>query len=127
MSNVTSSKKDTKSIIGTAGVQDILSALSAAGFGAVPAVCIGGVNNSNAQQVMMECSAAPRKSLDGIAVVSAVIAAVDPAAASRDLLGKVITGRIPDAIRAVSASKPLSHNMTNLVCLFILFIILYER
>ncbi|KAM0253886.1 hypothetical protein ACHAQJ_007118 [Trichoderma viride] len=111
----TPTKKDTKSIIGTAGIRTILLALSGAGHASIPTVCIGGINGSNATSVLIESSAAPAKSLDGIAVVSALVAAADPAAAARDLLGKVVAGRIPDVIRAVAATTPLSHNMTNLV------------
>lgn len=109
------SKKDTKSIIGTAGLRAILLGLASAGHAAVPTVCIGGINGANAAAVLAESSAAPAKSLDGIAVVSALVAADDPAAAARDLLAKVVRGRIPDVIRAVAATTPLSHNMTNLV------------
>jgi thiamine-phosphate diphosphorylase/hydroxyethylthiazole kinase len=108
-------KKDTKSIIGTVGIRTILLGLSAAGHTSIPTVCIGGINGSNATSVLIESSAAPAKSLDGIAVVSALVAAADPAAAARDLLGKVAAGRIPDVIKTVAATTPLSHNMTNLV------------
>ncbi|RFU79980.1 thiamine-phosphate diphosphorylase [Trichoderma arundinaceum] len=111
----TATKKDTKSIIGTAGIRTILLGLSAAGHGSVPTVCIGGINGSNATSVLIESSAAPAKSLDGVAVVSALVAAEDTAAAARDLLGKVVAGRIPDVIKTVAATTPLSHNMTNLV------------
>ncbi|KIE02908.1 cysteine synthase B, partial [Metarhizium majus ARSEF 297] len=107
-------KKDTKSIIGPSGVADILAALDAAGHSSIPAVCIGGVNASNASAVLAG-SASPHKALDGLAVVSAIIAAADPAAASRDLLAKVITAKIPDVVAAVGMKTPLSHNMTNLV------------
>ncbi|KAK0765550.1 hypothetical protein N5P37_001485 [Trichoderma harzianum] len=111
----TSTKKDTKSIIGPGGIRSILLGLSSAGHSSIPTVCIGGINGSNATSVLAESSAAPAKSLDGIAVVSAIVAAADPAAAARDLLGKVVAGRVPDVIKAVAASTPLSHNMTNLV------------
>ncbi|KIE02907.1 Hydroxyethylthiazole kinase, partial [Metarhizium majus ARSEF 297] len=113
-SQLASSKKDTKSIIGPSGVADILAALDAAGHSSIPAVCIGGVNASNASAVLAG-SASPHKALDGLAVVSAIIAAADPAAASRDLLAKVITAKIPDVVAAVGMKTPLSHNMTNLV------------
>lgn len=109
-----SSKKDTKSIIGPSGVRDILAALAAAGHGAVPTVCIGGVNASNAGPVIAGCRAAA-KALDGIAVVSAIVAAADPAAAARDLLAKVTVAMIPQVVRAVAETTPLTHNMTNLV------------
>jgi thiamine-phosphate diphosphorylase/hydroxyethylthiazole kinase len=110
----TATKKDTKSIIGTSGVSQILSGLAAGGFPDLPTVCIGGVNVSNAQLVMTQ-SASPVKSLDGVAVVSALVAAPSPAEAARELSGKVATAKIPDVIRAVAAKSPLSHNMTNLV------------
>ena len=81
------------------------------------------------------------RSLDGVAVVSAIMGAADPKAASRELLQLVRTppafarhapplpalgqatataaerlvGRVPDLVRAVDAAHPLSHNMTNLV------------
>ncbi|KAL7901035.1 Hydroxyethylthiazole kinase family domain-containing protein [Trichoderma sp. SZMC 28014] len=110
----TQTKKDTKSIIGTSGIRSILSALSSAGH-SIPTVCIGGINSSNATAVLVESSAAPAKSLDGIAVVSALVAAEDPAKAARVLLTNVAMGRVPDVIRGVAAGTPLSHNMTNLV------------
>ncbi|KAF4121244.1 thiamine-phosphate diphosphorylase / hydroxyethylthiazole kinase [Geosmithia morbida] len=110
----TSTKKDTKSIIGPGGVSSILSALVSAGHGSIQTVCIGGVNTSNARQVMSQ-SVSPRKALDGIAIVSAIVAAEDPAAAARDLAGQVISAKVPDVVRAVADKTPLSHNMTNLV------------
>ncbi|KAL6356190.1 hypothetical protein LRP88_09781 [Fusarium phalaenopsidis] len=110
----TQTKKDTKSIIGPSGVCEILSALAAAGHGAVPTVCIGGVNGSNAGSVLT-AARSPTKALDGVAVVSAIIAARDPAAASRDLLSQVITAKIPEVVGAVANTTPLTHNMTNLV------------
>ncbi|KAL6852073.1 Hydroxyethylthiazole kinase family domain-containing protein [Trichoderma novae-zelandiae] len=111
----TSTKKDTKSIIGPSGIRSILHALAASGYASTPTVCIGGINSANATAVLVESSAAPLKSLDGVAVVSALVAAADPAAAARDLLGRVVTGRVPDVVRAVAEGTPLSHNMTNLV------------
>ena len=111
---LTHSKKDTKSIIGPHGVRDILAALAAAGHGSVPTVCIGGVNASNAGDVLA-ASSSPAKSLDGVAVVSALVAAPDPADAARRLLGQVLRARGPDVVRSVAATTPLSHNMTNLV------------
>ncbi|KAG8666237.1 thiamine biosynthetic bifunctional enzyme [Fusarium poae] len=110
----TQTKKDTKSIIGPSGVRDILSALHSAGYGSIPTVCIGGINASNTTPVLTSASS-PSKALDGVAVVSALIAAPDPAAAARDLLGKVVIAKIPEVIRAVVDKTPLSHNMTNLV------------
>ncbi|KAG6029013.1 hypothetical protein E4U41_000509, partial [Claviceps citrina] len=110
----TATKKDTKSIIGPPGVRDILHALHQAGYSSTPTVCIGGLNASNAGAVLAQ-SASPHKRLDGVAVVSALVAADDPAAVARDLLGQVICAKIPDVVAAVASKTPLSHNMTNLV------------
>lgn len=110
----TATKKDTKSIIGTAGVSSILSHLHASGRGDIPTVCIGGVNASNAKEVMTQ-SASSRKSLDGVAVVSAIVAAKDPAQAARDISGRVSSAKVPDVVKAIGEKSPLSHNMTNLV------------
>ncbi|KAL6869357.1 thiamine biosynthetic bifunctional enzyme [Amphichorda felina] len=110
----TPTKKDTKSILGPAGVSTILSSLAAHGHADLPTVCIGGVNASNTPLVLAQ-SAAPAKTLDGVAVVSAIVAAPDPAAAARDLLAKVVAAKVPDVVRAVANKGPLSHNMTNLV------------
>ncbi|KAG9258015.1 Hydroxyethylthiazole kinase family-domain-containing protein [Emericellopsis atlantica] len=110
----TSTKKDTKSIIGPVGVSSILAALAAEGHGALPTVCIGGVNASNARDVMRQ-TVSPRKTLDGVAVVSAIVAARDPAAAAREIQGAVIGAKIPEVILSIARKGPLSHNMTNLV------------
>ncbi|KAJ6780711.1 hypothetical protein PWT90_02319 [Aphanocladium album] len=111
----TATKKDTKSIIGTSGVRRILKAMVEAGHAAVPTVCIGGVNNDNAAKVLAETSAAPDKALDGVAVVSAIVTAEDPADAARQLAGHIAVAAIPLAVGAVGRTTPLSHNMTNLV------------
>lgn len=133
-----SRKKDTKSVLGPEGLRHTLDVLSEKEHGSVPAVCIGGLNASNVTQVMFRGSS-PRKPIDGIAVVSAIVAAADPEAASRQLLDLIrksdrltrtpspstsvtraaakdeILKLVPDVIKAVHEQKPLSHNMTNLV------------
>lgn len=109
--------------------------LAEKGHGGVPAVCIGGINASNIPQVLFRGSP-PENPLDGVAVVSAIMAAEDPEAESRRLLGlvkdasernsnprtgasstasKELLKLVPGAIKAVHDQKPLSHNMTNLV------------
>ncbi|KAK0327675.1 thiamine biosynthetic bifunctional enzyme [Friedmanniomyces endolithicus] len=129
----TPTKENTKSIIGTAGVRDILSDLHLCGFGGIQTVAIGGINASNVQRVMYQC-ASPTKDLDGVAVVSAIIASQDPKAAAhnlRDLLSRPppfaftahhvqlsrndIIARVPTIIARMASRKPLCHNMTNLV------------
>lgn len=99
-------------------------------------MCIGGINASNIPQVLFRGSP-PEHPLDGVAVVSAIMAAEDPEAAARKLLELVrdassrntgprtgvsaaagkdeLLRLVPGAIRAVHEQKPLSHNMTNLV------------
>ncbi|KAK6843618.1 hydroxyethylthiazole kinase protein [Apiospora arundinis] len=129
----TPTKDDTKHIIGIEGVHRMLFYLSASKF-KVKSVCIGGINATNASEVMWQ-SMAKQKSLDGVAVVSAIVAAADPEAAAQDLMRLVktppafathvraeeqyrsaeILGLVPEIIRAVHEKKPLSHNMTNLV------------
>ncbi|KAI0011792.1 TMP-TENI-domain-containing protein [Xylariaceae sp. FL0662B] len=133
----TPTKENTKSIIGVDGLQQILLKTAAVNRG-VKTVCIGGINASNVSRVMWQ-SAGKDKSLDGVAVVSAIMAAKDPEAASRELRALVrspppfarpgvavspaqqtrspaaLLGLVPEVIAAVDAKKPLSHNMTNLV------------
>lgn len=132
--NILARKTNTKSIIGTAGVRDILESLANGGFD-TPTVCIGGVNGTNLKRVMFQ-SASLQKSLSGVAVVSAIMAAPDPAAEARKLAKAVketlgnqpraiskgeaktaadILARVPDIITAVHKTTPLTHNMTNLV------------
>lgn len=129
------SKENTKSIIGVDGLQQILIQLAKA-QSSIKTVCIGGINASNTSRVMWQ-SASHGKSLDGVAIVSAIMAAVDPEAAARELgrlvkkppafaVTMITAGRLehtpellvkhcPHVIEAVAVLKPLSHNMTNLV------------
>lgn len=130
------SKTNTKNVFGPEGLRRTLAVLAEKGHGGVPAVCIGGINASNIPQVLFRGSP-PEKPLDGVAVVSAIMAADDPEAESRRLLGLVreaasrnsqprtgpssaatkeeLLKLVPGAIKAVHDQKPLSHNMTNLV------------
>lgn len=128
----TPTKENTKSILGTAGVQHILDSLASKGLD-VKTVCIGGINASNTQRVLYQ-TASPKKKLDGVAVVSAIMAAEDPEAASRNLLELIrqpppfatstaktrlsredIISQAPEIIKRMAGKKPLCHNMTNLV------------
>lgn len=139
----TPTKANSKSIIGTSGVRDILGQLHRHGLSAVSTVCIGGVNSSNLQRVLLQASHL-KKPLDGVAVVSAIMAAEDPEAASASLLnlvhspapfrsrnivalseeantGNLLIGTrdllkcIVPLFAALAEAKPLCHNMTNLV------------
>ena len=128
----TPTKEDTKTIIGTAGVQQILSSLQSDGQD-VKTVCIGGINASNAQRVLYQ-TASPQKQLDGLAIVSAIMASNDPKKATSKLAALIkqpppfatsiskpslscsdLVTKIPDVIKRMASTKPLCHNMTNLV------------
>ena len=128
----TPTKENTKSIIGTAGVKIILHRLSMMDA-KIPTVAIGGLNLSNVQRVMFQ-SKAPNKGLDGVAVVSAIMAAEDPesaAAALRQAIDTVpktmiprakenhsltiLLKQVPHIVAVLGLVSPLCHNMTNLV------------
>jgi len=128
----TLTKENSKSIIGTSGVQSILTSL-AESYPDVKTVCIGGINASNVQRVLYQ-SASRTKKLDGVAVVSALVAAKDPREAAKELRTLVaspppfacsvsqpnlsqddIIAEVPGIIKRLAQKKPLCHNMTNLV------------
>ncbi|KAH6624904.1 Hydroxyethylthiazole kinase family-domain-containing protein [Chaetomium sp. MPI-SDFR-AT-0129] len=130
----TPTKTNTKEIIGAAGVREILTRISEAGH-STQTVCIGGVNESNVQRIFYQCHS-PKKALDGVAIVSAIMAAPDPEAVSKRLHGLItskpafaadlggdqavadvrsVVHLVPLVIKHVHETTPLSHNMTNLV------------
>ncbi|KAI5362445.1 Putative hydroxyethylthiazole kinase, aldolase-type TIM barrel, thiamine phosphate synthase/TenI [Septoria linicola] len=128
----TPTKENAKSIIGTAGVQLILNSLAEKGLN-VKTVCIGGINASNTQRVLYQ-TASPEKKLDGVAVVSAIVAAKDARRAATDLRHLIsapppfassstkaplsvqdVVAKAPAIIKRMAGKKPLCHNMTNLV------------
>ena len=128
----TPTKENTKSIIGTTGVKNILHRLSTMDQ-AIPTVAIGGLNASNVQRMMFQ-SKSPSKGVDGVAVVSAIVAASDSkaaAAALRESIDSVPTtmspkakenqkvetllSQIPAIVKKLGEMSPLCHNMTNLV------------
>ena len=135
----TPTKENTKTIIGTAGVKNILDRLSMIDVG-IPTVAIGGLNLSNVERVMFQSKSpdkgldGPNKGLDGVAVVSAIMAAENPksaAAALRkaiDTIPETMSHRakgnqsiaimliqIPGIVARLAHVSPLCHNMTNLV------------
>jgi len=103
----------------------------------INAVCIGGINVSNVQRVLFQTQAQSQRSLDGVAVVSAIIAAPDPYKAAKELKSLVqspprfaqeVRGSpreeiissmgeklVPSIVRKLAERAPLCHNMTNLV------------
>ncbi|RDW93810.1 bifunctional hydroxyethylthiazole kinase/thiamine-phosphate diphosphorylase [Aspergillus mulundensis] len=129
----TPTKTNTKSIIGTAGTQAILDSIAQSGRD-VGTVCIGGINLSNVQRVLYQ-SASPRKSLDGAAIVSAIMAADDPKAAAAELAKAIATPppfvrnsegpvvretaalleTVPHIVQKLVQVHPLVHNMINFV------------
>lgn len=101
----------------------------------VSTVAIGGIKASNVQRVLYQ-SKATFKGLDGVAVISAIMAAKDPQAAASELRHRISTpppfapasstGRkprnvstllesVPAIVKKLGEVNPLCHNMTNLV------------
>lgn len=101
----------------------------------VPTVAIGGINASNVEQVLYQ-SKVSSKGLDGVAVVSAIIAAEDPKAAASELQSLIkrattvsesgsngkriskcenILRAVPALVMQLGQNKPLCHNITNTV------------
>ncbi|KAL4740619.1 hypothetical protein BDV11DRAFT_204119 [Aspergillus similis] len=129
----TPTKTNTKHIIGTAGTQAILDSIAESGRD-VGTVCIGGINLSNVQRVLYQ-SASPRKSLNGAAIVSAIMAADDPRAAAAELARAIATPPpfvrksegplvreaaglveiVPHVVQKMVEAHPLVHNMINFV------------
>ena len=96
-------------------------------------VAIGGINASNVQRVLFQSRAA-FKGFDGVAVISAIIAAEDSAKAAVELRSLIATPlsssikvtkkaakveelieKVPEIVRKLGQIVPLTHNMTNLV------------
>lgn len=129
----TATKDDTKLIIGPPGVRDILAALAEEKLD-ISTICIGSINAANVQRVLYQTST-PNKHLDGVAVVSAIMGSKKPKAAAaslRDLIRapppfarldpssmpaqvSTLLANVTTILRRVSDTKPLNHNMTNLV------------
>ncbi|MCJ1282291.1 hypothetical protein MMC26_001614 [Xylographa opegraphella] len=133
----TPTKQNTKSIIGTAGTRMILEHLAAITElpHRVSTVAIGGINASNVQRVMYQ-SKSTFRGLDGVAVVSAIIAAQSPKDAAAHLLElikspppfvgpltKKVKARtaedmirnVQNVVKQVGIVVPVCHNMTNTV------------
>ncbi|KGO73777.1 Aldolase-type TIM barrel [Penicillium italicum] len=127
----TPTKTNTKSVIGTAGTQVILDAIKDSAIGTVS---IGGINHSNVQRVLYQ-SQSPKKALDGVAIVSAIVAADDPRASAEQFIqlirnpprfaqassppraneAEVLLSEVPQIIRKMVEVHPLVHNMINFV------------
>lgn len=128
----TNTKQLKKNPIGVQGLKNILTVNA----GRVKTVAIGGINHSNIQRVLY--SSVPYNSLwklDGVAVVSCIMASVNPAMASKSLVnlfrgqgpwetGKPpqiteqttvigLVSRIPLVIKQIAQLRPLLHHITN--------------
>lgn len=131
-------KSDTKSVIGTRGTQAILNVCKTGTAHQIPCVAIGGINSKNIQRVLHQSSTHSGNYLNGIAVVSSIVAAKDPRTAARNLRSLMSTNPatfyvstppgtepikdlgsvFPKAAQLIlqhSSSGTLSHNMTNTV------------
>lgn len=127
-------KTNTKNIIGTAGVKTILDSISHLNR-TVGTVGIGGINLSNVQRVLYQ-SAATNKALDGVAVVSAIMAADDPKSVAEQFKHVIATppafitrspetssavdvnalaATVPEVVQKVVKFHPIVHSMINFV------------
>ncbi|KAL1957191.1 hypothetical protein VTO42DRAFT_6225 [Malbranchea cinnamomea] len=129
----TSTKTNTKSIIGPAGVRKILDYISTLDAD-VQTVAIGGITIDNVQRVIYQ-SQAPTKGLQGIAVVSAIMGAKDPKKAAEEFRKRIsvlptfathpaqprpnevaaLLNAVPDIVAKVATQHPLCHCMINFV------------
>ncbi|MCJ1311741.1 hypothetical protein MMC25_005414 [Agyrium rufum] len=128
----TKTKENTKQIIGTHGTKAILNAISSLRSD-FPAVAIGGIHHANVEQVMFQ-SRGVSKPLNGIAVVSCLVAAadvLDAATRLRALIDKppkyaliscakygserAILTQVGKVLQQMKEANPVCHNMTNLV------------
>ncbi|RMZ74804.1 hypothetical protein DV737_g5727, partial [Chaetothyriales sp. CBS 132003] len=133
----TPTKTDTKAIIGTRGTQAILDACDTGTAKSVPCVAIGSINASNVQRVLHQ-SALGENRLNGVAIVSAIMASSDPQRAARELKNAItatrekvdlvhapaveplasvseMVAKVPSIVKAHATSSVLCHNMTNTV------------
>ncbi|EDO19396.1 hypothetical protein Kpol_1002p43 [Vanderwaltozyma polyspora DSM 70294] len=126
-------KNPKKSPMGTAGVIKVLDALENCGASWVKTVAIGGLHPDNIQRVLYQCSSTNgRRYLDGIAVVSDIMASEDAGLSTRilrDLLDSnsykfvdfglsneaLQVSNINAALHQVHFARPLVQHMTNKV------------
>lgn len=132
----TASKKDLNPILGVRGVRDILAGL---GRSEIKAVVIGGVGMGTIKNVLSQTPAVLEdgtyRSMDGIAVISAIAASTDPKKAAQALLAEfnnrpsyplpstptslsqpLLLDACKNLLTALrSGSSPLIHHITNTV------------
>lgn len=110
--------KNVKNVCGPIGIRKMLKVLSKYKQQGkhIKSVAIGGINRTNATKVMFQCQV-PGYLVDGVAVVSDIMASEHSAAATSELL-KAIKSPNPwiwEASGSLSSakSKPLVHHITN--------------
>lgn len=123
----TNTKKNMKKLpFGPLGVRGVLQVLRDEGGDDIGTVGIGGINDTNVQRVLYTSSIAGR-SLDGVAVVSNIMASRDAGAATSKLLKlikssteKYLVNNYPleitpntQLIKNVTDLKPMVHHITN--------------
>lgn len=97
-------------------------------------VAIGGINHENVQRIIYQ-SQSPARGLDGVAIVSAIMAADDPKSAAKEFASRItilppfaveppeiresevsaLLDEVPKIVRKMVSTHPLVHNMINYV------------
>lgn len=110
--------KEVKSVCGPIGIRSLLQVLQKykQKGRTIKSVAIGGINDKNAAKVMFQCLV-PGHKVDGVAVVSCIMASRESAKATRDLYD-AIKAKVPwtwSDVGKLTASdrKPLVHHITN--------------
>lgn len=114
--------KDVKNVVGPIGIRKLLQVLNKfSGHGShkrIQSVAIGGINHTNAAKVLYQC-AIPNCGIDGVAVVSCIMASTDATAASKGLLEAMkaptpwIQSTIGSEVSLPFQARPLVHHVTN--------------
>ncbi|KAF9647326.1 HK-domain-containing protein [Thelephora ganbajun] len=128
----TSTKQVTSPLLGPRNLGDILVALENTN---VKSVAIGGIKSTNATRILFGSIMTSGKSLDGLAVVSDIVASPEPLIAAKRLKDAVsyfkasrtkfssldsyttesLKGSVGEALRYVREVSPLVHQITNVV------------
>ncbi|KAF8135557.1 Hydroxyethylthiazole kinase family-domain-containing protein [Boletus edulis] len=129
----TNTKQLTSPVLGVRAVGPMLSALDGT---SVKAVAIGGIKSSNVLRTLHGSVSTTGHRLDGVAVVSEIVSSREPSKSARKLkevyrswsnstqqLGEIcpsyttdmIKDRVADLLRVVKETKPLIHQITNIV------------
>lgn len=116
------STKNVKSVVGPIGIRKLLHVLnqhaSKAGAKRIESVAIGGINHTNVAKVLFQCAIGPL-CLDGVAIVSCVMASNDAKAASQTFVEAMkaaapwIERSSESSLKLPFTNKPLVHHITN--------------